>query len=411
MYKVLLADDEFFSREALKQTIPWDEYGCEVCGEAKNGKEGIEKALELRPDIVLTDINMPVMDGLDMVMNLKEALPDTLFAIITGYSEFEYAKRGIELGVEDFILKPIDDREVVRTILHMTEILDERGRRTQEYQSLKFWAERNTDENRKNFLAMLLMGDKGITESQFLFECGQLGLGMERGGYIVCYLYIDSRTYVRFSQREWQDVVSAAMGDESGKWDYTVCYKGNGNLYIIFSGLPETDWLETALSSLMQKIQIYLIRKWVCTIQVGVGAYSREWTGISASRADAEASVHDISASKLITDTLHYIYEHYADPDLSVKRIAEHLFVNYSYLSAQFTKEVGMSASQYISRFRMTKAADALRSGRENMVEIACASGYTDVKYFYRCFKKEFGITPYQYIEILKDTKEKKDEF
>ena len=59
----------------------------------------------------------------------------------------------------------------------------------------------------------------------------------------------------------------------------------------------------------------------------------------------------------------------------------------------------------------MTKAADALRNGEENMIEIACSVGYTDVKYFYRCFKKEFGITPYQYVDILKATKERTEEF
>jgi AraC-like DNA-binding protein len=64
-----------------------------------------------------------------------------------------------------------------------------------------------------------------------------------------------------------------------------------------------------------------------------------------------------------------------------------------------------MSASQYISRFRMTKAANDLRSGKDNMVQIACDVGFTDVKYFYRCFKKEFEITPYQYIEMLRKNK------
>ena len=66
-----------------------------------------------------------------------------------------------------------------------------------------------------------------------------------------------------------------------------------------------------------------------------------------------------------------------------------------------------MSASQYISRFRMTKAANDLRCGKDNMVQIACDVGFTDVKYFYRCFKKEFEITPYQYIEMLRKNKTK----
>lgn len=410
MYKVLLVDDEFFPREALKKTIPWEQYGCTVCGEANSGFDGIEKALDLKPDIVLADINMPFMDGLDMIMNIQKMNSDILFAIITGYSEFEYAKRGIELGVEDFILKPVDDGELVKTLQHMVETLDRRREKEQEYQSLKFWAEKNTDENRKKFLSLLLTGETGMEESQFLYECEQLGLALTSGGYGVCCLRIDSRTYVHLSQAEWQDIIAEAMGGQE-KWNYTVCYMGQGNLYIIFTGISETDWDTTAVSSLMQKIQIALIRKWVCTIEVGVGTYCRTWREIGESREAADKSVREIAVSKTISEMLHYVYEHYMDPDLSLKVIAEKLFVNYSYLSAQFTKEMGMSASQYITRFRVTKAADALRSGKENMIEIACSVGYTDVKYFYRCFKKEFGITPYQYMDILRTTKDRAEEF
>lgn len=410
MYKVLLVDDEFFPREALKKTIPWEQYGCTVCGEANSGFDGIEKALDLKPDIVLADINMPFMDGLDMIMNIQKMNSDILFAIITGYSEFEYAKRGIELGVEDFILKPVDDGELVKTLQHMVETLDRRREKEQEYQSLKFWAEKNTDENRKKFLSLLLSGEAGMEEERFRYECEQLGFSLVSGGYGVCCLRIDSRTYVHLSQTEWQGIIAEAMGGQE-TWDYIACYMGKGNLYIIFNGISEEEWDITAVSSLMQKIQIALIRKWVCTIEVGVGIYCRTWREIGESREEADKSVHEIAVSKTITEMLHYIYEHYMDPDLSLKVIAEKLFVNYSYLSAQFTKEMGMSASQYITRFRVTKAADALRSGEENMIEIACSVGYTDVKYFYRCFKKEFGITPYQYMDILRETKGSTEEF
>lgn len=409
MYKVLLVDDEYFPREALKKTIPWEECGCMICGEANCGLDGIKKTLDLKPDIVLADINMPFMDGLDMIMNIQKTNSDILFAIITGYSEFEYAKRGIELGVEDFILKPVDDGELVKTLRHMVETLDRRKEKEQEYKSLKFWAEKNTDENRKNFLSLLLRGEAGMEEERFRYECDQLGVSLVSGGYGVCCLRIDSRTYVHLSQTEWQDIIVEAMGRQE-TWDYTVCYMGKGNLYIIFDAIREEEWNITSVSPLMQKIQIFLIRKWVCTIETGIGTYCRTWREIGESRKAAERSLHEIAVSKTIREMLHYIYEHYMDPDLSLKVIAEKLFVNYSYLSAQFAKEMGMSASQYITRFRVTKAADMLRSGEENMVKIACSSGYTDVKYFYRCFKKEFGITPYQYIDILRTAKDRAEE-
>lgn len=402
MYKVLLVDDEYFPREALKTTISWEKYGCTVCGEAKNGFDGIEKAIELEPDIILTDINMPFMDGLDMIMHLQKERPDILYSIVTGYSEFEYAKRGMELGVHHFIVKPIDDKELIKTIQNMVEILEEKHKKEREYESLKFWARKNSEENRKNFLYMLLMEENSVIESQFLFECDQLNLPMKQGGYVVCFLKIDSRTYVHLSQEEWQNKMMETMGETGENWNCTVYYQGYGNLFIIFSNITESDRNLNTLGSLMQSIQIALMQEWVCTVMAGVGKYYKTYQGIVKSRAEAEASVQEIRVSKLITEMLRYIHENYENPDLSLKEIAEKLFVNYSYLSTQFKKEMEMSASQYILRFRMTKAADAFRSGKENMIEVAGEVGYTDTKYFYRCFKKEFGVTPNQYIEVLR---------
>lgn len=411
MYKVLLVDDEYFPREALKATIPWEEYGCTICGEAKNGVDAIEKAIDLNPDIILTDINMPGMDGLEMITQLQTTMTDVLYAIVTGYSEFEYAKRGIELGVKDFIVKPVDDAEMVKTVQHMVKTLDDRRKQKQEFDSLKFWALQNNEENKKNFLDILLMGNQDVTEEQFRYECAQLELPLLSGGYVVCCLDIDSRTYVHLNRDEWQKKIEEIIGELRQGWIYTVYYQGGGRLYIIFNNIAETDWNPVMVQSMIQKIQMVLMRDWVCTVLAGVGCYCGTYDGIAGSRAEAEAAVKEITVSKLITDMLCYVNEHYAEPDLSLKEIAEKLFVNYSYLSTQFKKEIGMSASQYISRFRMTKAADAFRNGQENMVEIAGAVGYTDTKYFYRCFKKEFGITPHQYMEILQNTRNSNEIF
>lgn len=410
MYKVLLVDDEYFPREALKKTILWEEYDCMICGEANNGVDGLEKALLLKPDIVLADINMPVMGGLDMIMSIKKSLPDVLFSIVTGYSEFEDAKRGIELGVEHFILKPVDDAELIRTVQHMVGILEERRKKEQEYSSLKFWAEKNADENRKNFLGMLLTGESDISENRFYYECDQLDVPMKTGGYGVCCLKVDSRSYIHYSQMEWQSKMEEILGNIGVTWNYAVCYLGKGDLYVIFNGLREEEWDLDIVNSIVQKIQIAFMQKWVCTIKAGVGNYCPTYREIARERREAEAEVHEIVVSKLVTQMLHYIYENYDDPDFSLKKVSEQLYVNYSYLSAQFTKEMGMSASQYVTRFRMQKAADELRNGQENMIEVACSVGYTDVKYFYRCFKREFGITPYQYVDIIRKTVDKRDE-
>lgn len=128
MYNVLLVDDEYYHREALKSTICWEEYGCCICGEANNGVLGIERAKELKPDIVLADVSMPFLNGLQMIEEIKQFLPNAVFAIVTGYSEFEYAKRGMELGVKYLIVKPVSHKELIDSLGQMVKELDTKKR-------------------------------------------------------------------------------------------------------------------------------------------------------------------------------------------------------------------------------------------------------------------------------------------
>ena len=89
MYKLLIVDDEDFEREGIARLINWTQYGIEMVGTAWNGLDGIEKAKRLRPDIVLTDIKMPVMNGIEMIRTLREDFPEMEFAVLSGYGEYD----------------------------------------------------------------------------------------------------------------------------------------------------------------------------------------------------------------------------------------------------------------------------------------------------------------------------------
>ena len=111
MYSVLLVEDEEIIRKGIRNSIPWEELGCRVIGEAGNGEEGKRLIEELRPDIVITDINMPLMDGLAMLAQTKFQY-DYAAVILTGYSEFEYAREAIRNGVSSYVLKPLNTEEM-----------------------------------------------------------------------------------------------------------------------------------------------------------------------------------------------------------------------------------------------------------------------------------------------------------
>jgi two-component system response regulator YesN len=122
MIKVLVVEDEYLVRKGLVLTTPWENYGLEVIGEAENGKEGLLLATELRPDLVITDIRMPKMDGLELIERL-EGVIDAEYLIISGYNEFEYAKQAMRLGVRDYLLKPIDDEELYQILERLSGLI------------------------------------------------------------------------------------------------------------------------------------------------------------------------------------------------------------------------------------------------------------------------------------------------
>ncbi|MBP5332206.1 MAG: response regulator [Lachnospiraceae bacterium] len=116
MIRVLVADDENLVRKGIVNDTDWQLIGCEVIAEAANGEEGLQKALELKPDLIVSDIRMPKLDGLQMVEKILEELPKIKVIFLTAYGDFSYAQQAIRLGACDYILKPFEDGELEAAI-------------------------------------------------------------------------------------------------------------------------------------------------------------------------------------------------------------------------------------------------------------------------------------------------------
>ncbi|WP_339272401.1 response regulator [Paenibacillus sp. FSL W8-0426] len=117
MLKVLLVDDEMFVRKGMHELIDWHGLGMEIAGEAENGLEALDRAECLQPDVIITDIRMPVLDGLELIRSVvKSPNLEPVFIIISGYHDFKYAQQAIRYGVQDYILKPIDEEEMTATL-------------------------------------------------------------------------------------------------------------------------------------------------------------------------------------------------------------------------------------------------------------------------------------------------------
>lgn len=143
MYNVMLVDDEEEIRVAIEKKIDWAELDFNVVGSASNGWDALDMALERHPDVVLTDINMPFMNGLEFSKRLKAELPDTKFVILTGYDEFEYAKEAIELSVVEYILKPVDSDELYQLFSRLKVRLDDESEKRRNLENLERYYQEN----------------------------------------------------------------------------------------------------------------------------------------------------------------------------------------------------------------------------------------------------------------------------
>ena len=137
MYKVFLADDEKIIRDGISSSVPWKDIDLVLAGVAADGKTALMHIRESRPDIILTDINMPRMNGLEMIEQIKKSLPNSKILIITGYGEFEYAQKAIQLGVDDFILKPVNIPELCNKLRKITSALNVETSRNNKIELLK----------------------------------------------------------------------------------------------------------------------------------------------------------------------------------------------------------------------------------------------------------------------------------
>ncbi|WP_020427243.1 response regulator, partial [Paenibacillus riograndensis] len=137
MYKVVLADDETFALEGLRTLTDWEELGFEVCGACENGEEALAAIIRSSPDLVITDIRMPEIDGLELIRRVRSLdMEQPIFIVLSGYGEFEYARTAIRYGVRHYLLKPVVDAEWDKVLTDITDELELRLKQTMQQSML-----------------------------------------------------------------------------------------------------------------------------------------------------------------------------------------------------------------------------------------------------------------------------------
>ena len=177
MYRLLLVDDESEIREGLQEVVDFASYGFEVVGEAANGLEALQACERLAPDLVVTDIRMPLMDGLTMCQRVQKALPTTRFMILSGYDDFEYARQAIRMNCLGYLLKPISSTEFREMLAQARVKLDEEFAQRRDLNRLREHFRTSLPYLREMLLSSLLSG--AVSAQEALQAAGRYGLPLE----------------------------------------------------------------------------------------------------------------------------------------------------------------------------------------------------------------------------------------
>ena len=164
MFKVFLVEDEKVVREGIRENVLWEQYGFHYTGDASDGELALPMIRKIQPDLLITDIKMPFMDGLSLIKLVRKELPKTKIVIISGYDDFSYAQQAIHLGVEQYLLKPIIKDKLVEMLIEMREKMQEERYQQQYIENFKLEAQEYENFSRRRFFEQIVTGGLSVSE-------------------------------------------------------------------------------------------------------------------------------------------------------------------------------------------------------------------------------------------------------
>ncbi len=389
-WKILIADDEPKIRRGLHAQIDRLGLPCEVCAEAEDGEIALEAAERLRPDILLVDINMPFVNGLDFIEALRRTRADARVILITGYEEFEYARRALELDVQAYLLKPINVEELRRAVETAIDQLEVSRQRNRHFE----WAIAQIG-NRREFLREEFLRDAvsgrleadEIREFRVYFDFPE----PER----MMLMLISARSSAT-REKPWQHTLRQyALQDalqEGPELRYRCLFSDDrGNVLLLYDAPPELD------ARLAEAVHAALGGELGLTVQLETEPVTSLTRIAEAYDSAMERMLSSAQLSPIVEGAKAYIAAHHSDPDLSLMEVAEALNVHPAYLSRTMKQELGMPFAKYLTNVRIGKAVQLMRDPSIRIWKVAEMVGYSGGNYFSAAFKKVLGVSPADY--------------
>ncbi|NHN32361.1 response regulator [Paenibacillus agricola] len=274
MYTIVIADDEANVREGIRDHINWHELGFEVVGDFENGREVIDAMEQLQPDVVLTDINMPFVDGLEVASFLFNHYPRTKVIILTGYDEFDYAQQALKLKVHDYILKPNTADEIRQILIRLKTEMDEEARRTEDLTKLKGRLKESLPLVRERFLNQLISGN--VREGELKDKLAYLELSIEGLHILVAVIDVDDHGEL---EKYYPETESALLyfavynisEELIAKHNGGIVFQNNNEKTIVILSGSEVEALYESAINILEQINAAVKSFLKFTVSIGVG--------------------------------------------------------------------------------------------------------------------------------------------
>jgi two-component system response regulator YesN len=394
MWKALIADDEPKIRAGLRSLVERID-GVRVVAEAEDGEEAFELAREHSPDILLIDIRMPRLGGLELIERLNGLKRDWKMIIVTGHDEPEYARGALSLRAFEYLLKPVEARKLEAAIgKAVTELSLKRAE-----DRYTAWARARLSESlpelRDRFFRAWASG--GLSDSEVAENLAFLGVSLQPGSVAMlarlsCKSMLATgmgEEYRRLLVLALRSVAENVLGEGPGIYVFDDDAEG---VMALAPPMPQHDAEEKA-ALIEGRIEASVHQVALVAFDTLPEASALPEVYASLSERLNERGSH--AAFVMLAQS--YIEKHYHEPGLSLERVAAELDISPGYLSRLMKIETGLGFVDWLTRFRVQKAARLMADPSVKIFEAAERVGYRDQHYFSRAFKRVIGLSPAEY--------------
>ncbi|MDU7337756.1 MAG: response regulator [Clostridium sp.] len=419
MHRLLIVDDDQIIRAGMKQSIHWEENGIEVVGTASNGRECLEMIPSCLPDIILTDIKMPFMDGVELMEAVYRLYPHIKVVLLTAYGDFKYAQLALNYKVCQYVMKYEHNSEVLKAVLKAAKESDDQKDNVE-------MINRSRTLLKNKFFYDLVVNYQD--ESDFIERAKRLHIQFISPVFCVVCIHVGKRSEREAEILLWQkkqlcNKIGELLQSSLNQPNIGVYYFVGDiylNLVVNFSkqlSEMEQEVIFTRLEELFQQVR----EKQGVSLAAGAGSICNGCSNLLKSYTEATQALEmknmleshlqegqtlvrfeelknsSVSHAAVLRQVLSFIESNFHQEDLSLNRIAEEVHLTPSYISTLFKKYQGINLSDYLMELRVKKAMCLLTETEFKTYEISEKVGYNNPQYFSVVFKRIAGCAPGEY--------------